>query len=74
MMFPTPTVLTKIMEFQEDQYERFNPIDAEVGFNAGDEVQAEAQDGSGLNNANFGTLVDGLNLQCRCSCGAPLLW
>jgi hypothetical protein len=46
--------------FQEDQYERFNPIDAEVGFNAGDEVQAEAQDGSGLNNANFGTLVDGI--------------
>jgi hypothetical protein len=30
-------------EFQEDQYERFNPIDAEVGFNAGDEVQAEAK-------------------------------
>jgi hypothetical protein len=34
--------------FRRDQYERFNPIDAEVGFNAGDGVQAEAQDGMDL--------------------------
>jgi hypothetical protein len=60
------------MEFQED-HERFNPIDAEVGFNAGDEVQAEAQDGSGLNNANFGTLVDGLNYNADVLVGR-LLW
>ncbi|RTY86566.1 T9SS-dependent M36 family metallopeptidase [Flavobacterium sp. RSP15] len=45
--------------FQEDSYARFNAIDGVVNNWDGDEVQAEAQDGSGLNNANFGTLVDG---------------
>ncbi|RTY98612.1 T9SS type A sorting domain-containing protein [Flavobacterium sp. RSP49] len=45
--------------FQEDSYARFNAIDGVVNNWDGDEVQAEAQDGSGLNNANFGTLIDG---------------
>jgi extracellular elastinolytic metalloproteinase len=47
--------------FQEDNYERFDAIDG-AGINDwdGDDVQAEAQDGSGLNNANFGTLIDGV--------------
>jgi extracellular elastinolytic metalloproteinase len=46
--------------FQEDSYDRFNALD-NTGFNTwdGDDVQAEAQDGSGLNNANFGTFIDG---------------
>ena len=46
--------------FQEGSYNRFKGPEASGANNwDGDEVQAEAQDGSGLNNANFGTLVDG---------------
>ena len=46
--------------FQEDDYDRFGGPES-LGFNTwdGDDVQAEAQDGDGINNANFGTLVDG---------------
>jgi extracellular elastinolytic metalloproteinase len=47
--------------FQNDDYDRFNGVDDPMIFNTydNDEVQAEAQDGSGLNNANFGTSDDG---------------
>ncbi|RTY80575.1 T9SS type A sorting domain-containing protein [Flavobacterium sp. LS1P28] len=46
--------------FQEGDYDRFaGPTSATINDWDGDEVQAEAQDGSGLNNANFGTLIDG---------------
>ena len=31
----------------------------------GDDVRAEAQDGSGTNNANFSTLVDGLRTRMQ---------
>jgi extracellular elastinolytic metalloproteinase len=44
--------------FQEDSYDRFNGVGV-AGDWDDDEVQAEAQDGSGLNNANFGPLPDG---------------
>ena len=46
--------------FQEGDYDRFaGPTSGSINDWDGDEVQAEAQDGSGLNNANFGTLIDG---------------
>ena len=34
-----------------------------------DSVRAEAQDGAGTNNANFGTPPDGQRRACRCSSG-----
>ncbi|NNE30956.1 MAG: T9SS type A sorting domain-containing protein [Winogradskyella sp.] len=46
--------------FQQEDYDRFDNVDgAVVNDWDGDEVNAEAQDGSGLNNANMSTLVDG---------------
>jgi extracellular elastinolytic metalloproteinase len=46
--------------FQEDDYDRFNGPNRTISWN-GDSVNAEAQDGAGLNNANFGTGSDGGN-------------
>jgi hypothetical protein len=47
--------------FQENSYDRFDNSDG-ILINDwdGDDVQAEAQDGDGINNANFGTLLDGV--------------
>lgn len=45
--------------FQETDYGRFDG-DGIIPFN-GDSVNAEAQDGSGLNNANMATSLDGAN-------------
>ena len=47
--------------FQEDNYDRFVNNDPSVFNPAGDSVDAEAQDGSGLNNANMATGNDGGN-------------
>jgi extracellular elastinolytic metalloproteinase len=45
--------------FQVNNYGRFTPPAPEPS-GAGDQVRAEAQDGGGMNNANFGTNVDGI--------------
>ena len=45
--------------FQFSQYGKFNPPPPTNPGN-GDYVRAEAQDGGGMNNANFGTNVDGI--------------
>lgn len=45
--------------FQINHYGRFDPPAPEPS-GAGDHVRAEAQDGGGMNNANFGTNVDGI--------------
>ena len=48
--------------FQEGDYERFTGVDIPlITAHNGDAVFAEAQDGSGLNNANFATPADGGN-------------
>ena len=48
--------------FQEDDYDRFDGgDDTIVNTWDGDSVNAEAQDGAGLNNANFATSFDGSN-------------
>jgi extracellular elastinolytic metalloproteinase len=47
--------------FQEDNYDRFVNNDPSLFSADGDSVEAEAQDGSGLNNANMGTGNDGSN-------------
>jgi hypothetical protein len=48
--------------FQEEDYDRFTGVDIPlVTAHNGDGVAAEAQDGSGLNNANFATPADGGN-------------
>ncbi|EAP87535.1 T9SS-dependent M36 family metallopeptidase [Croceibacter atlanticus] len=48
--------------FQEEDYDRFTGFDIPlVTAHNGDGVAAEAQDGSGLNNANFATPADGGN-------------
>jgi hypothetical protein len=46
--------------FQLNQYGRFTPTPPETNTGANDYVRAEAQDGGGMNNANFGTNVDGV--------------
>jgi hypothetical protein len=46
--------------FQEDNYGRF-VSDGVFLPSAGDGVKAQAQDGDGINNANFGTGIDGGN-------------
>ncbi|MBT8375984.1 MAG: M36 family metallopeptidase, partial [Bacteroidia bacterium] len=46
--------------FQQEDYDRFDNVDGLlINDWDGDEVNAEAQDGNGLNNANMSTLVDG---------------
>jgi extracellular elastinolytic metalloproteinase len=47
--------------FQEDNYDRFVNNDPSTLNAAGDSVDAEAQDGGGLNNANMATGNDGGN-------------
>ena len=49
--------------FQANNYGR--------GGSGNDSVLAEAQDGSGTNNANFTTPADGQSRACRCTCGRP---
>jgi hypothetical protein len=46
--------------FQVNQYGRFTPTPPETNTGANDSVRAEAQDGGGMNNANFGTNTDGV--------------
>jgi extracellular elastinolytic metalloproteinase len=46
--------------FQTNQYGRFTPTPPETNTGANDQVRAEAQDGGGMNNANFGTNTDGV--------------
>ena len=45
--------------FQENQYGRFTPPPGVTNTGANDSVRAEAQDGGGMNNANFFTPRDG---------------
>jgi hypothetical protein len=61
-------VLMKLMEISRIDYGRFDELTAEDPFKSwnDDEVLAEAQDGQGLNNANFAPLLMDLLVKCRC--------